>query len=157
LGPVHAYVVPDTVEAVKLKVAPAQIGPLLPAVGGKGPDATTWPVSVSLPLTEELLMAEVVVKSIIKVATPPLILIVPVIVGKEPVLVKLRVPLPLESPLIVYEAKPSVIYGTFAKVKAWLETETYGFCEPGALWMTPTPVPVAFALSRPKAQDQLKL
>jgi hypothetical protein len=36
LGPVHAYVAPDTVEAVKFKVAPAQIGPLFPAVGAEG-------------------------------------------------------------------------------------------------------------------------
>ena len=35
-GPVHAYVAPDTVEAVKLKVEPAQTGPLLPAVGAEG-------------------------------------------------------------------------------------------------------------------------
>ena len=36
LGPVHAYAAPDTVDAVKLKVAPAQTGPLLPAVGAEG-------------------------------------------------------------------------------------------------------------------------
>ena len=36
LGPVHAYVAPDTVLAVKFKVDPAHIAPLLPAVGALG-------------------------------------------------------------------------------------------------------------------------
>jgi hypothetical protein len=36
LGPVHAYVAPLTVEAVKFKVAPGQTGPLFPAVGAEG-------------------------------------------------------------------------------------------------------------------------
>ena len=35
-GPVHAYVAPDTVEAVKLKVEPAQTAPPVPAVGAEG-------------------------------------------------------------------------------------------------------------------------
>ena len=36
LGPVHAYVAPLTVLAVKFSVVPAQIAPLLPAVGALG-------------------------------------------------------------------------------------------------------------------------
>ena len=36
LGPVHEYVAPVTVEAVRLRVWPAQMGPLLPAVGADG-------------------------------------------------------------------------------------------------------------------------
>ena len=36
LGPDHEYVAPDTVVAVKFNVEPAQIGPLLPAVGTEG-------------------------------------------------------------------------------------------------------------------------
>ena len=36
LGPVHAYVAPDTVEAVKLKVEPAHTAPPLLAVGAEG-------------------------------------------------------------------------------------------------------------------------
>jgi hypothetical protein len=35
-GPVQAYVAPATVEAKRFSVAPAQIGPLLEAVGGPG-------------------------------------------------------------------------------------------------------------------------
>jgi len=36
LGPVHAYVAPATVDAVKCKSCPAQIGPLLEAVAAAG-------------------------------------------------------------------------------------------------------------------------
>ena len=35
-GPVHAYVAPDMVAAVKLRVVPTQMGELLPAVGATG-------------------------------------------------------------------------------------------------------------------------
>jgi hypothetical protein len=49
LGPVHAYVAPDTVEAVKFKVAPGQTGPLLPAVGAEGMALT---VAAVVPATE---------------------------------------------------------------------------------------------------------
>ena len=36
LGPVQAYVAPATKEAVRFKVCPAQMGPLLAAMGGFG-------------------------------------------------------------------------------------------------------------------------
>ena len=36
LGPVQLYVTPDTVEAVRFNVEPAQNGPLFPAVGADG-------------------------------------------------------------------------------------------------------------------------
>ena len=45
-GPVHAYVAPATVLAVKLSVDPAHTGPLLPAVGALGIALT---VTVALP------------------------------------------------------------------------------------------------------------
>jgi hypothetical protein len=48
-GPVHAYVAPATVEAVKFKVAPGQTGPLLPAVGAEGMALT---VAAVVPATE---------------------------------------------------------------------------------------------------------
>jgi hypothetical protein len=48
LGPVHAYVAPVTVEAVKFNVVPAQIGPLFPTVGAEGIALTvTLTVSVT--------------------------------------------------------------------------------------------------------------
>jgi hypothetical protein len=44
LGPVHAYVAPETVLAVKLSVVPEQTVPLLPAVGADGGGFTTTEV-----------------------------------------------------------------------------------------------------------------
>jgi hypothetical protein len=40
-GPVQLYVAPGTVEAVRLRVEPESIGPLLPAVGAAGMSFTT--------------------------------------------------------------------------------------------------------------------
>ena len=50
LGPVQAYVAPETVAAVKFKVPPAQIGLLLPAVGVpiELPPTTTVFVTIQL-------------------------------------------------------------------------------------------------------------
>ncbi len=48
-GPVQAYVAPATVEAVRFSVLPAQIGPLLPAVGAAGVGLT---VAVVVPAAE---------------------------------------------------------------------------------------------------------
>src|SRR5450830_1522752 len=58
-GPIHAYVAPTTVDAVRLTVAPAQYGPLFPAVGAAGialtvtlivPAADVQPLTVTLTL-----------------------------------------------------------------------------------------------------------
>ncbi len=48
-GPVQAYVAPATVEAVRFSVLPAQIGPLLPAVGAAGVGLT---VAVVVPAAD---------------------------------------------------------------------------------------------------------
>jgi hypothetical protein len=48
-GPVQEYVAPATVEAVRLSVAPAQIGPLLEAVGAAGVALT---VAVVVPASD---------------------------------------------------------------------------------------------------------
>jgi hypothetical protein len=44
LGPVHEYVAPDNVLAVKLKVLPEQTGVLLPPVGADGIEFTVTEV-----------------------------------------------------------------------------------------------------------------
>src|SRR5450759_2795247 len=48
-GPVQLYVAPATVEAVRLSVEPAQIGPLLPAVGVVGGVQTTQEGNLKCP------------------------------------------------------------------------------------------------------------
>ncbi len=48
-GPDQAYVAPATVEAVRLSVLPAQMGPLLEAVGAEG---TALTVAVVVPAAE---------------------------------------------------------------------------------------------------------
>ena len=82
LGPVHAYVAPLTVLAVKFSVVPAQIAPLLPAVGALG-IALTVTVVPALAELEQLFTVDITVYtplavtvSVVEVspsiATPPL-------------------------------------------------------------------------------------
>jgi hypothetical protein len=54
-GPVHEYDAPVTVLAVKFKVEPAQIGPLLLAVGADGPGLI---VTVALPSVPQQPLAD---------------------------------------------------------------------------------------------------
>jgi hypothetical protein len=71
-GPVHAYVAPDIVLAVKLKVVPTQRGELLPAVGSIGvgrivtevvPAAPVQPTTVTV--TEYVPVPAVVTEAIV--------------------------------------------------------------------------------------------
>ena len=46
-GPVHEYVAPPTVDAVRLRVEPTQTAPPFPAVGGEGTGLTVTVVAVA--------------------------------------------------------------------------------------------------------------
>jgi hypothetical protein len=48
LGPVHAYVAPATLEAVRLNVEPSQTAPPFPAVGAAGIPFTVTAVAVDV-------------------------------------------------------------------------------------------------------------
>jgi hypothetical protein len=72
LGPVHAYVAPDIVPAVKLKVEPTQMGVLLPPVGAEGVERIVTEVVPAVPVHPKIVAVTEYVPDAAVVAAPML-------------------------------------------------------------------------------------